>query len=103
MGGLSTIASVKITIGTYAGNDGVNRAIPHGLGVIPDLIFTCVDNLTVMNMQQGGVMGTMLVSSGGRLDVTTPDATNFYVGNGASLTNSNNAAGVNYRWMAFKK
>jgi len=89
----------KITSGTYAGNDTVNRAIPHSLGRTPKI---------VMINEQGGTYGSTIITgcafisnnlAGGRA-VTDPDGTNFYVGNATSYPESSNGSGRTYRWVA---
>ena len=88
------------TTGTFTGNGTDNRAIPHGLGVIPLVIF--VYSLTAATTNKGVIMGAgyQFAVGGviGTAPVTTPNATNFYVSNIVNAAFNNNAE--NYRWVA---
>ena len=90
--------------GTYAGDGGNDRAIPHGLGVAPTLVI--ISGGTAGNAKQSG----WILPSGAckALDaaqfsaiITPADATNFYTQEQAA-TCSFNAAGTNYTWMALR-
>lgn len=93
--------------GTYVGDASVNKAIPHGLPGVPKLVVITEDSASTaigdqvftmaggddrLHLLQGGVNST--------LEVTTPDSTNFYVGNATSYPNSANFNVRNYIWMA---
>ena len=95
-------AATPTAIGSYSGNDTVNRAIAHGLGVTPKLVviidangFECIINGGLAKIQGGRN------DSSNCLAVTIPDATNFYVGNATSYAFSANDSvqGVWY-WAA---
>ena len=92
--------------GTYTGDNQANRAIPHGLGSIPSMVviiepvcgrqYHIQKTMTVIRYSYpaAGVVG---LSD----PVTTPDTTNFYVGNSTETTKSANAISSVYRWVAF--
>lgn len=94
---------VIVATGNYAGNNGDNRAIPHGLGVAPKCVIiwentkplmTCHPNFgKVFNVNQAGNQYSGAVNAA--------DATNFYVGNAApDYPSSANATGSQYFWVA---
>ena len=85
--------------GTYAGNDAVNRAIPHELGVIPKFIYIQIDTAMNPYFISGGVAGILQVGTSYHA-VTAPTTANFYVGNATSYPQSANAVGNTYRWVA---
>jgi len=90
--------------GTYAGNDAVNRAIPHGLGRVPKLVIVAsLDAASGVNMSGFTYTDAALhnIAAGINYAVTAPTSTNFYVGNVANLPNSMNVSTVNYTWIAF--
>lgn len=86
--------------GSYTGNNTVNRAIPHGLGVVPFLI-VIIDNNNA-GAFIGLVFDDLIVSVGGvpviatSYAVTAADATNFYVGNAAEYWGSLNSSQPRY-------
>ena len=95
-------AGAITTSGSYTGDNSANRAIPHGLGATPKVVF-------VQGISGGGayffrVFGAQALifyaagSSG--YAVTIPNATNFYVGNAASYANTANVNTWNYIWVA---
>ncbi len=97
----------RITSGTYAGNDTVNRAIPHGLGVTPKIVFISDTQAGIFCWFRifGGLAQILyfriLVATAGKYAVTIPNATNFYVGNAASYTYSaNETDSGTYYWVA---
>lgn len=86
--------------GSYAGDSSVNKAIAHGLGVIPRYVrlwMVGATNSFSITAQQGYI--SYYGASNGALAVTAPDATNFYVGNATNYTLSANGA-YTYYWMA---
>ena len=100
--GSTALAGVKS--GGYTGNDAVNWAIPHGLGVVPSLVIiqelsnACgiahiVATAFIYYVAGAGAVGSVLA-------VTTPDATNFYVGNATAQSYSGNSSARSYRWAA---
>lgn len=107
-GVLPGLPTVKITSGSYTGDSTANRAIPHGLGVVPKLVLIMRntagaesyvfriygDQAKIRDWYVGGTVAA------GALDVTAPDATNFYVGNATSYDRSANYTGVAYVWVA---
>lgn len=89
------------TSGTYAGDSSADKAIAHGLGVVPQLIYI---------VNGGGAHAyfifpslgfvTSLLSSPGTKVCTVPDATNFYVGDAADYAMSANLNANTYYWIA---
>lgn len=101
------ISPLYPSTGTYTGTDAANRSIPHGLGQVPSIVLILETfagaNLGDYKFSIGKGMTKLLMSLGGAnssLTVTTPDATNFYVGSATSYTNSANASGITYMWVA---
>ncbi len=88
-----------VSSGSYTGNATVNRAIPHGLGVTPKLIYL-VEESVVAFYHIIGALAEIRSSTSGRLAVTIPDATNFYVGNATSYPQSANENLKVYDWVA---
>jgi len=90
-----------ILSGNYVGNNTANRAIAHGLGVIPKMVklvspgasaeFTLLTNAEIHYNDSSSTLSHA---------VTAWDATNFYVGNATSYGQSANATGVSYYWVA---
>ncbi len=86
--------------GQYTGNNSVNRAIAHGLGSTPRLVFiadaaaaTHLFNIVGVQAQIRWIGGDAVLA------VTAPDTTNFYVGNNTSYGQSANGTAV-YDWVA---
>lgn len=93
----------KITSGQYTGNDGVNRAVAHGLGVAPKFVFITRNNSAALFFTiVAGLAQIHQFASGTNslLAVTAGTTTNFYVGNATSYTNSANADAIVYDWVA---
>ena len=95
--------------GSYAGDDSVNKAIPHGLGVVPKLIiikdtggatfrsFSIFAGSAVIDCMRGGT------AAFNQLAVTNPGVTNFYIGNATSYADSANSSGSGtYYWVAIR-
>ena len=86
--------------GAFTGNSTANRAIPHKLARVPDLIL-----LQGEAAGYGAVIivdGYVSFSNSGAdayLSVTAADATNFYVGNITNYATSGNDAKV-WNWVA---
>jgi len=99
-----------ITSGSYTGNNSVNRAIPHGLGVTPKIVMITVRDTTAMfgNFYRihGGIARIYYVGAvggnarGRNFAVTAPSSTNFYVGNATDYTTSANERTIVYDWVA---
>ncbi len=94
----------KMTSGSYTGNDTQDRAIPHGLGVVPKAVLIQSVGSTVFNAIVGATARISSHISGGdatQYTVTVIDNTNFYVGDIAQYAGTANASGVDYYWAAF--
>lgn len=90
------------TGGSYTGDGTVNRAIPHGLGVVPKIVIL-LHTGEEWHRIYGGYANILYNIDGmdsGLIAVTAPDATNFYVGNAADYLKSANSNGAAYRWAA---
>ncbi len=92
-------ARALITSGSYTGNATANRAIPHGLAAVPEIVLmSFLNSGTLYSIFKGR---TVIASELGASDpVTTPDATNFYVGNATEYNKSANVDTVSYFWVA---
>ncbi len=88
--------------GSYAGNNSANRAIPHGLAETPKMILIRYSDDSRWYRIYGGLaqIGYMSNASNGQRAVTTPSATNFYVGNAGSYEQSANETGGTFYWVA---
>ncbi len=105
----------KRNTGSYTGNNAANRAIAHGLGAIPALVY--IFNVTdkgsgpveaFISAADAVVFGKTLstgyiisTSTPSQLAVTAADTTNFYVGNAAYQVCTMNVNNKVYRWIAF--
>lgn len=92
--------------GTYSGNGAANRAVPHGLGTVPKVVIIGVQNGWGHNDWYRIFGGRAYIQHGdaaafGDKAVTTPDTTNFYVGNAGDYEQSANINGAAYHWAAF--
>jgi hypothetical protein len=101
LSGGSVVAS-----GSYTGDGTSNRAIPHGLGVVPKAVFICCtyDNGAIGQGRYSGILflisstGYQLSYYGDTVTVTAMNITNFYVkdNTGGELNNS----GKTYCWIS---
>jgi len=91
-----------IMTGNYDGNDATDRAVFHGLVVVPKLVVIFFPNGTEFYWIYAGADGILFVESSTqtRYAVRAMDITNFYVGNATSYQCSANLTGRNYRWSA---
>lgn len=101
-------AFAQITSGTYTGDDTANRAISHGLGVTPRVVFI-FEPLGVGGYVRARITGGVAViyseynAGTCALNITIPDLNNFYIGHAADYYKSCNSAfggGVLYYWVA---
>ena len=89
-----------ISSGTYDGNSSVNRAVAHGLGRIPKLVFIAdITGGIWRNFIIGGYLCGSYSTGDANYDVTDPDATNFYVGNAADYSQSANNLTRTYKYV----
>lgn len=86
--------------GSFAGNNTVNRAIPHGLGRTPIFHIYSRDDIGHGSIQiDPGYISTIYYEAQHHLAVTASDDTNFYVGNASNYGASANATGRTYDWV----
>lgn len=102
---VSLPAETPIASGTYTGNDTVNRAIPHGLGVTPKIVFIHEAVLgdiwfRITDLRASLNWGNIEAATAGTFVVTIPNGTNFYVGNVSGYDRSANSNTVVYDWVA---
>ena len=100
--------AAEVSSGTYVGNGGADRAIPHGLTKTPKaVILAAVDTATpttsrgafMISDKAARVISVINLASGA-LAVSAMNSTNFYVGNATSYANSANEATYTYYWVA---
>ena len=92
-----------ITSGSYTGNDAADRAIAHGLGVTPKIVFIVLYNGSAQwNIVTGlaSFINYWAAAGFGQHAVTTPTSTNFYVGNAGSYLYSANYNTYLHYWVA---
>ncbi|MBA7665618.1 hypothetical protein ES703_73692 [subsurface metagenome] len=93
-------AKTPTASGSYTGDDTVNRAIAHGLGVAPKLVVVMPDNVENAENRCGVILGGFDGNFGGLGDnCTDPDATSFYVSHNTFA--QFNIQDVVYYWAAF--
>jgi len=92
----------QILSGSYTGDATVNKAIPHGLGVIPKAVLIARKEgyyqYRIMNQQ--AAIWCWNATTNTYKAVTAMDAVNFYVGNSANYEESANGNLSIYRWIA---
>lgn len=91
------------TKGTYTGDDAVNRAIPHGLGVVPKIVFiieVAIGGIAFRIFEEQAKIFSWSLATQGEMAVTVPNTTNFYVGNATSPSKSANENAILYAWAA---
>lgn len=92
---------IDVEADTYTGDNTVNRAVAHGLGVTPKFVRIWVKGFSSNGMRI--VTSGTLINQHEGVDyaVTGWDATNFYVGNATNKDDSANGDAVVYYWEAF--
>lgn len=90
----------KIASGQYTGNNGINRAVAHDLGVTPKVVLIHVADKWWRITDQTAAIYYSLAAAKASYAVTGVDSTNFYVGAAASLANSANLNTIVYDWVA---
>ena len=93
----------RITSGNYTGDGTANKAIAHGLGVTPKIVFLTLSPAGGFWYRIFGALAGIYYDQPGAqgfLPVTIPDATNFYVGNVAGYPHSANGDAIAYYWVA---
>lgn len=93
---------VEINSGSYSGSDAADRAIAHGLTKTPGVILlTDSGSGRWFRLYTGrAFIDMMSAAASAQHAVTAPDSTNFYVGNAANYSESANAVGETYTWVA---
>ena len=90
-----------ISEGNYPGNNTINRAIPHGLGVKPKKIIIAWENTGfINNITRDGQIEYLEDITQSVYVVTAWDENNFYVGNSSQYNASANGSGYTYYWKA---
>ncbi len=102
-------AAATSSSGSYAGNNAADRAVAHGLGIAPRLvtIFAHIDadtwyeftEIVGLNNIYGKYLNATAIAVFNYV-VAASTTTNFYVGDAASYTNTANATGTTYYWVA---
>ncbi len=94
---ITAAGNTTIGSGTYTGLSTVNRAIAHGMGVTPKIVFILSGTGESIRL-----IGTNISRADipGNLTETTADGTNFYVGNATDYTRSGNYSSRTYQWVA---
>ena len=97
-----SVSAAKISNGSYNGNSATNRAVAHGLGVIPKIVLISKDDGSYIYRIFPGLskMFYLSNSSSGTISVTSPTSTNFYVGKCTDYNYSANESGYSYKWTA---
>lgn len=90
---VGALGNAEIATDGYTGDDADNRAIAHGLGVKPKIVFTALTNGADNKFSIIDSIFTRLASDAAET-VTAKDATNFYV------DAANNANTATYQWVA---
>jgi hypothetical protein len=85
--------------GTYSGDNAVNRAISHGLGIKPYLVII-QDSDSRTFYQQSCKPSTINHIANGIQAVTDMTISAFYVGNAGVDAEGANVLGKNYYWTA---
>ena len=96
------MSGLRISSSNYAGNNGANRAIAHGLGTTPVIVFI-VEVETGQRFQiitGSNFIYYLSATADGAHAVTAPNGTNFYVGNAAEFLQSGNSSSYTYVWVA---
>jgi hypothetical protein len=91
------IAGVNVSSGQYTGDGAADRAIPHGLGTIPSIVFISSDGNQHCRTLKPDIDHLYRFAQGafGGSITTNMDATNFYVD-----LNDGNSSGVVHNWVA---
>ncbi len=98
-------AKAMISSGSYTGDDNVNRAITHSLGVTPKFVFIVDADINHFHVIIAGLaavcyMRATATAVQGTRAVTAATATYFYVGTTGELSQSANYNGRVYYWVA---
>lgn len=100
---LTVPAAKVVNTGSYAGDDSANRAIPHGLGQIPSLVYIrgYAGEVTFSTaiLSSTNIHGWRTAASAKKAN-TAMTTTDFYVGNAWDYDCLGNGAGVDYDWVA---
>lgn len=99
--GKKTDLNALMESNSYTGDGNQNRAIPHGLGVVPKFVYVSSDSTArVMWQIKSGSLHWQRpgAEASGVTAITAWDSTNFYVGDASFYANGN---GVGYNWVAF--
>jgi hypothetical protein len=95
-----------IATGSYVGDASANKAITHGLSVVPKLVILYSGSGAVISNflnlgTSAGITYIYQATAISCLAVTASTSTSFYVGNAGDYTKTANANGTTYYWIAF--
>jgi len=94
------LARASVSSGSYVGDDTENKAIAHGLGAAPKVVFITTAASTIVFIIIVGTGNITCLNAMNAYAVTVMDATNFYVGDIADYPTSANSNGITYYWVA---
>ena len=99
------VAGVEIKTGQYGGNDGVNRAIAHGLTRTPKIVLIYDGDgqkaiCSILGADPAVYWTGDHTLAPQKLAVTAATSTNFYVGNATNYFASANGNTKGYHWVA---
>lgn len=98
--GINRIIEFNGEDGNYTGDYTVNRAIPHGLGRTPKIVYVRagIHGGRIYNHDSHGVLYTP--NGGVFFSLTLMDNVNFYVGDPSHSIEAGNGGGSPYYWIA---
>ena len=97
------VAGVVRRVGEYLGDSTGSRGIAHGGFALGNLIVITRNDGSQLYIIKPPSNDVVCITSGRTIQaVTAPDDTNFYVGNGASYSQSANETGITYTWVMYE-
>ena len=97
-----TFEGISINTGTYSGDGADNKAVAHGLSVVPKLVVIMCTNAAGENLNGYSAGASGFVQLAGTYDATTAfTTTNFYIPEAGSVNLNQSAGGAKtYYWVA---
>lgn len=94
--------TIRTSSGSYTGDATANRAIPHGLGITPKIVFISATSGAFFFRIITGLAKIIYINPAthGTHTVSVINNTNFYVGNSSDYTQSANFTTITYYWVA---